>query len=316
MNCVVIDFETASSVNSSACALGMVFIDNDVITDTKYYLMQPPTLVFDKKNIGIHGIKPDDVKAAPRFPEVWQEIKGAFDGNRLVLSHNARFDMSVLYCCLEHYQLEMPEFPYACSIPISTKICGGDVGRSLVERARYFGIDVGVHHNALDDALTCAKIVLAAVAKSRQRTLESFLNVRAIERKSFSELKPAKSLGNSLYAQIDYGSLVSANDVINTDNFFYGKNFVVTGTFKQSRAEIIQQIVNAGGVGQNGVTKKTNLLIVGTQDNAVVGDDGLSGKEEKAYALIEKGADIRIIKEFELCQLLDDLLKTPIAADV
>jgi len=310
MNYVAIDFETASSANNSACALGMAFMENDAITDTKYYLIQPPTLVFDKKNIEVHGIRPDDVKDSPKFSEVWQGIKNVFDENRLVFAHNARFDMSVLYCCLEYYKIPMPEFMYSCSIPISTKECGGEIGKSLSSRAEFFGIDAGTHHNALDDALTCAKLVLATVEASRQKTLDSFLRIRAIEQKKFSELKVMRSLGNSLYSSIDYDSVVSSNESIDTSNIFYGKNFVVTGTFTQSRAEIIQQIVNAGGIGQANVTKKTNILIVGTQDSTLIGDDGLSGKERKVNTLIEGGADIKIIYEKELFQLFDDLHKT------
>ncbi len=37
----------------------------------------------------------------------------------------------------------------------------------------------------------------------------------------------------------------------------------------------------------------------------IVGDDGLSTKEEKAYDLIEKGHDIKIINEDEFLSLID-----------
>jgi len=46
-------------------------------------------------------------------------------------------------------------------------------------------------------------------------------------------------------------------------------------------------------------------LVVGVQDKSLVGDDGLSTKEEKAYKLIEKGYDIKIINEKEFLKLLE-----------
>jgi len=38
-------------------------------------------------------------------------------------------------------------------------------------------------------------------------------------------------------------------------------------------------------------------LIVGQQDYRVVGDDGMSSKQEKAVKLIEKGATLEVISE-------------------
>jgi len=39
------------------------------------------------------------------------------------------------------------------------------------------------------------------------------------------------------------------------------------------------------------------ILVVGQQDYRIVGDDGMSGKQEKAVKLIEKGSFLEIISE-------------------
>ena len=52
------------------------------------------------------------------------------------------------------------------------------------------------------------------------------------------------------------------------------------------------------------VSKKTDYLICGKQDKALVGEDGLSSKQEKALALNAAGANIHIIKESEFILLL------------
>ena len=47
------------------------------------------------------------------------------------------------------------------------------------------------------------------------------------------------------------------------------------------------------------VTNDTDVLVVGQQDYKKVGDDGMSGKQEKAMKLLEKGKEIEILSEAE-----------------
>lgn len=44
---------------------------------------------------------------------------------------------------------------------------------------------------------------------------------------------------------------------------------------------------------------KTEVLVVGQQDYRVVGDSGMSNKQNKAFQLLEKGQDIEILSESE-----------------
>lgn len=67
----------------------------------------------------------------------------------------------------------------------------------------------------------------------------------------------------------------------------------------------MQRILDAGGHIKSGVSSKTHFLIVGIQDRKLVGEDGLSTKEEKAYELIKKGIDIKIIREDAFLKLLN-----------
>ena len=45
------------------------------------------------------------------------------------------------------------------------------------------------------------------------------------------------------------------------------------------------------------MNRDTNFLIVGQQDFRVVGEDGMSSKQEKAIKMIEKGAELEILSE-------------------
>jgi DNA polymerase-3 subunit epsilon len=66
-----------------------------------------------------------------------------------------------------------------------------------------------------------------------------------------------------------------------------------------------KKVVDLGGIVKSGVSGKTDYLVVGIQDKSLVGDDGLSTKEVKAYELIEKGKKIKIINESEFISLLE-----------
>ncbi|VMF70904.1 Exonuclease [Streptococcus pneumoniae] len=57
---------------------------------------------------------------------------------------------------------------------------------------------------------------------------------------------------------------------------------------------------------EKGVTKHTNILVVGEQDWRVVGTDGLSSKMKKAQTLLEKGQDIEIMTENDFIRLLEE----------
>jgi DNA polymerase III subunit epsilon len=170
---IAIDFEIANNKMSSACSLGMAFVNDQKIVHEKYFLIQPPSMEFDPKMVEIHGITPADVQNAQTFPEVWEEIQHYFQ-DHTIIAHNAHFDMSVLHACLTHYSIDLPEFEYICSIPISTRICKGKgIGNSLSDRLSYFNIELQNHHNAIYDAIACAELVLACMKDKNRKTIGS-----------------------------------------------------------------------------------------------------------------------------------------------
>lgn len=308
MDFVSIDFETANNNNNSACSIGLVCVKGLKIIDTYYYLIQPPTLEFGKKNIEIHGITPEDVKDKPKFPEIWEEIKDLFEDN-IIIAHNAQFDMSVLKSLQLEYDLDIPDFKYICSIPISTKACKG-IGNSLQKRAEYLGIDMGEHHNALDDAITCANIVINTINKKKRKSFQSFLNTyTSLPIRNFSELKhQAYMRKRNKFESVNISEITPDVEELNYSHAFYGKNIVFTGELSElSRKDAMQIVVNLGGVLKSGVSRTTDYLIVGTQDKSIVaGEGGLSRKEEKAYELLANGFDIKITTEDEFYDLISE----------
>jgi len=164
MNFVTIDFETAKYSRESACAVGLVkFIDGKA-ADTFYSLVRPPVLYIRPDFTEIHGLTVDDVRDAPRFADLWDSAILPFIGDLPLAAHNAPFDMSVLRAVLAWYDLAIPALQYFCTCKLARRTWQGLESYSLTALAGNFGIVYNAH-NALDDALTCGKMVQISAEK-------------------------------------------------------------------------------------------------------------------------------------------------------
>lgn len=303
---VTIDFETANSSMNSACSIGLAVVKDLEIIKKEYHLIKPPSDHFRNDNIQIHGITYDDVKNSNTFDHIWQDINCYF--NEVVIAHNAQFDMSVLKCLFDTYSIPPPKFFYMDSISISKAVCS--CGNSLCDRAAFLDIDINNHHHALDDAVVCAEIVINSIKKYGAKSFLHFLlDYDPLLAKKFDKINATRSLGSTskipAYSSIKISEITPSNSDYNKEHPLYGKNIVLTGELDSlERSVAMQKIVDAGGIVKSGVSTKVDFLVVGKQDKKLVGDDGLSTKEEKAYQLIAKGCAIKIINESEFLDLL------------
>ena len=161
---IALDFETATNKMDSACSVGVAVVANLNIVETFYSLIQPPNNQYLDTNSKIHGITPaDTVNADPAFM-VLRVLLPYFSAGIPVVAHNASFDMSVLHQSLG-YHADGIDFKYIDTMEMVNPY--SPPRRGLVDCASYFGIDMGCHHNALDDAVTCALVAIACVNGSR-----------------------------------------------------------------------------------------------------------------------------------------------------
>ncbi|MBP2300245.1 3'-5' exonuclease [Azospirillum picis] len=157
---VAIDFETANETRTSACSIGVAWIDDGRVTATEEHLIRPRDLRFNPFNSAIHGIRKEDVADAPEFPEVWAALRERLQG-RLILAHNAAFDISVLRHTLSAYELDWPACDYLCTVVLARRAWPDLTGHRLNHLAEFLGIALD-HHNAGSDAEACGRIALAA----------------------------------------------------------------------------------------------------------------------------------------------------------
>lgn len=184
LNFVAIDFETANKYANSACSLAVVTVENGHITKRGYSLIKPPFMQFDEECIAIHEILPKDVMDKPTFDKLWPAIYENHLKGKLVIAHNAKFDIGVLRATLDHYNIEWPELDYTCTVKISKRVWPDLQNHKLNTLAAYLGYEFK-HHYALDDAEICAQVAIAAAKKRGVQSMDQLLANIGLAKESF-----------------------------------------------------------------------------------------------------------------------------------
>jgi DNA polymerase-3 subunit epsilon len=278
MKFVTIDFETATADRDSACEVGLAFVEDGQVRETKSWLVKPPSYpYFDPFNISIHGIYPADVANQPTWAELWPEVRPLLEG-QLVIAHNAGFDFSVLRRTLEAYQLPFPTLQYACSYIFSKKIWTGLPAYDLKSLCRFHGISLQ-HHRAASDAQACAELTLKTFSHAGITSSDDFAEklLTSIGHLHADGYRPCVT--RRIYPAKDPSLIKGDPTKHKPDSLFYGRSVVFTGTLSSMQRAVAQQVVaDLGGINSNGVTKETAFLVVGQQDYRVVGEVGWSSK--------------------------------------
>jgi DNA polymerase-3 subunit epsilon len=169
-NFTAIDFETASRREDSACQLGLVIVREGRVVDQACWLIRPRPLYFHRANVEIHGITAAQVRDQPEFAELWPEISAKI-GDDCLVAHNASFDLRVLLSTLSSQGQTIPEFSFTCTRAIAKRTWRQHQRYGLKPLSDWLGIRFQ-HHDALEDAQACAKILLAAGIDREASTLE------------------------------------------------------------------------------------------------------------------------------------------------
>ena len=301
---VAVDFETANSARSSACAIGIAVVDNGQIIETKHLLIKPTPFYFDPFNISIHGITEEDVRDEPEFSQLWPTISKYFQG-RTLIAHNASFDISVLRHILDEYGIPYPEFEFSCTRIISKKVWPSLFSYALDVVSSHRGIEFK-HHCAEQDALACARIAIQACQEVGASSL-----IEVAEKLNFPNGRLHKNgyqpvrLNLASHYAIRPGEIVPSKESFDQDHPFYDKTVAFTGALRSmSRKDAMQKVVDAGGRCTNAVNRTVSFLVTGEQDYRRFKDGKRSNKMKRVEALISEGFDIEIIDEDEFLKIL------------
>ncbi|MFA4916341.1 MAG: exonuclease domain-containing protein [Syntrophales bacterium] len=308
---VSIDFETANEKRASVCAVALILFEDGKITNELEWIVCPPPHLnyFNPYNVQIHGIKEPDIIGKPEFNKIWDEIYHLIN-NRILVAHNASFDISVLRQLLDCYNLDYPSIEFVCTCSVARKTWDKQINYTLKNIGNYLGY-IFNHHDAHDDARICGQIFLDAckyhgcdsigdLAKKIDLQM-GILNCSTYCPCSVSNPYPGIRKGK--YDKIVLTEL--SKECINAEGVFSAKNVVFTGTLiSMTRQTAAQIVVSNGGFVSNTINKSTNFLVMGVQDFARFVDNKQSSKTRRANELIEEGQHLEIIDENEFIRLI------------
>ncbi len=285
-----IDFETANSYRGSPRSVGLVKVRDRQVVDTRQWLIRPSEAVefFDGWNIAIHGITPEMVSTAPRWREILPHIVD-FIGSDVLVTHNAGFDIGVIrYACAVD-NIEWPALRFLCTLVLSRRALRLPTYR-LPYVAESLGFVVDDHHDALADAEAVVEIVSRLAAQLGASTLDDLADSvhvgighmsAGIYRASVA-ISPG---GGSDLVQPDL------NPDADRNGYLYGRVVVFTGTLMSMTRQIAwEECAGVGARAENDVTKRTNVLVVGDINPAVLRPGSeVTGKARKAFELQDQG---------------------------
>lgn len=306
---VAIDFETANESRDSACEVALIrFKDGEPIETFASLIFQERFRPF---NIDLHGITPKLVRSAPRFDQLWSEMRDFIGGSPLI-AHNAAFDMSVLFNSLKGEPIGT-EIDYFCTKVISRQVLDLTYF-GLPGVASYLQIDYPMEHRAESDSIAAGKVAHALLKIGEVDSLHELADKLDVRVGKLSEIGPS---GTSQRSKRFQSSLSKADkeriiNEVGIENFyedpdFAGKKVVFTGELlSMTRQEAETAVMKAGGITVGSVSSKTNLVVFGWQDPSVLRGKPLSSKRLKAEELRASGNDIEVVDEVQFLEMLRD----------
>ncbi|WP_460774295.1 exonuclease domain-containing protein [Microbacterium sp. GXF7504] len=288
LNFVAVDFETANRSHDSVCAVAAVRTRDGVIVDEYRALVCPPGGAddFESANTRVHGIDSTMVADAPIWPAVYRDLR-SFLQDDVVVGHNVSFDVSVLQNACSAYDLSLPTLNTLCTLELARAALRVP-SYSLPWVTEHLGLPAFDHHDPLADARASA-LVLVALAERIGAT-----DVWDLSRALAVPVAPTWSESeDAVFAALT----AKSDDIIGTG--FAGEVVCFTGALKMMIRERARElVVEQGGTWQDGVTRKTTILVTGDFDERSFRPGAaFSSKLTKAFAQIEAGQKLEIITE-------------------
>jgi len=281
MDFVAIDVETANTDLGSICQVGIAYFRDGSLADTWMSLVDPKD-DFDAMNVSIHGIDEYRVKGSPTWTDVFPDVTSRLR-DRIVVSHTAFDRISIARAC-DRANLSI----FHCIWLDSAKVVRrawpefSRSGYGLSNVAAHFRIDYQAH-DALEDARCAGELLLRAVAHTGLTIDQWITHVE----------QPINRTSSTRYRK---GG--------NPDGPLFGETIVFTGELSMSRIEAADLASAAGCRVEEGVTKRTTILVVGDHDARKLNGRAESAKQLKAKRLIGQGQAIRILSKSDFNRVI------------
>jgi ATP-dependent Lhr-like helicase len=162
----VIDVETTGlAVNHGDRIVEIAIVNvsqNGDIEDRWTTLLNPD---HDPGPTRIHGLTSADLAGAPRFADITGDIAERI-GGRIIVAHNALFDMAFLHAECQRAGTPLPPWPTLCTLEIAYQL-RPEGGRRLVDCCADDNITLIDAHTALGDATATAQLLACYLREGR-----------------------------------------------------------------------------------------------------------------------------------------------------
>ena len=267
-----------------------------------------PGMLIPNNIVTLTGITQEDLNFAPPLDNIASDFL-AFISGLPIIGHNAlSFDIPFLSA-----QIAPLDNPVVDTLPLARKTFDLLPSHALEYLKDTLSLSTLASHRALADVETTNNLLWACLSprKYEQQVMSAYLkNRNHIHTLPQSKGPARKQPTKRVYEHVDIKAIVATEDIDEACALF-GKIIVFTGTLSLPREQAMQMAVNAGAILRTSVSRKTDYLVVGAQDNALVGADGKSSKEEDAEMLNQTGkATIKVINEGEFISLVNSKVET------
>ena len=293
---VVIDLETTglSPVYDEIIELSALKVINGNIEDKFSTLVKPENRYIDDSGNELYvdefiteltGITNEMLDDAPSFADIYGKFLNFVDDN-IIVGHNVNFDINFIYDSLVRISEVKFKNNFCDLLRISRKIFPEFPNHKLSTVASELHVFVSEAHRGLADCITTFKCFQKCFEYVKKNNIS--LDFYARTNIDLKKTTPA----------IDLKKITPAKENFDTSHPLFGQTCVFTGTLENmKRVEAAQLVVNLGGICENGVTTRTNFLILGNNDYCKSIKNGKSNKQKKAEKLILGGQDLKILPE-------------------
>lgn len=246
----------------------------------RYETLVNPEQPIDDFITDLTGITNEELSTAPVAGDCLPDFVD-FIGEDIVVGHNVHFDINFIYDALLACGYAPIKNDFVDTLRLSRRVRPDLEHHRLCDMAAAYSVPQPVAHRSLADCQTAIGVLDALAADAAAREID--LQARK------------KHYGASATKVSD---IVAHEGCERPDSPLYGKVCVFTGKLDTlTRKDAAQLVADLGGICADGVTKKTNFLIMGTNEYCPTIVGGKSTKQKKAESLILKGADLQILTE-------------------
>lgn len=305
---IVIDIET-TGLDYNRChiiEISAIKFLNGAQVDSFSSLVQPPLCEFwyptenpdqyhvvegyvDSFITELTGITDEMLSSAPSLAEVMPKFLN-FIGSSILIGHNVNFDVNFLYdAALEECNVPMRN-NFVDTMRLARKVFPKLEHHRLADVAEACGVKIETAHRADVDCATTA----SCYAYMRSEILKDTTESEFIKQHTYN------------YAR-ELSSVSASTNCIDPTNPIFGKTVVFTGALSSmSRKEAFQVVADLGGTPNDSVTKKTNYLVIGTDEYAQSVAKGKTNKMLKAEQYQAKGLEILTLTEASFFDMIAD----------